>query len=114
MSQKRLDDGRLARIRTRLNNATQGPWHSVAVAADEGNVCIRHTHYDLFRYEPHYESTRQEPGLTEGTLSHREVNVGCYLGDADDAIFIANARADVEALLREVDRLRVQDTGSHP
>ena len=97
----------LARMAELCDEATPGPWHVEAIGADDSNVCIKHAHFDLYRYEARLETTRAEPGLTEAELSSRVANVACVLADRGvDACLMAEARAAIPALLAEISRLR--------
>lgn len=100
------DNGRMARITARLAKATPGPWHWTFVPGDEGNVCVKHDHYDVYRNELQTNVKRNEPGIAEAEIESTVVNVGCYLGESADAILIANAPADLTWL---INRLRVAE-----
>lgn len=58
----------------------------------------------MFRYEGHTSVVRNEPGVSEARHEQRPVNVGCFLGDSADVIFIANARDDIAWLLAQLDK----------
>jgi hypothetical protein len=100
-------DTGVSEIRARLAAATKGPWLVVVVPECDGNVCIKHEHFDLYRREADVDIVRQEPGFVEVKIGEtRDVNVGCFLGEKGDAEFIAHAPADMEWLLDELARER--------
>jgi hypothetical protein len=86
-----MNDLDLAVIRARCDAATKGPWF----AWDRGvGFVICHG------YDPDHGSGLPVNHLPEGERTD--------IGRAEDAVFIAAARADVPALLSEVDRLRAE------
>jgi hypothetical protein len=103
-----LIESRISEIRQTIAAASPGPWYFTLVEADEGNVCISHEHWDLWRLELEPEVLRSEPGVLEAKLEARCVNVGCVIAEAPDMHLIANSRAFLEALLAERDGMKAE------
>lgn len=88
----------VAAIRRRLAEASPGPW--VADVEVRGDCVVRGPNGRFvanLQAEPHWVE------FPEGWPTDRSV---AFDVDRRDAVFIANARTDVEALLAEVERLR--------
>lgn len=88
-----MTDGALQDIRDRLVGTTPAPW-KVLMIDEEGLTCIKHPHWDICTDE-------DSPSNVCCAITNGEMD-----GPEPDIEFIAHARADVEALLAEVDRLR--------
>ena len=84
MSQEPMTQERLNAIQTRVDSATSGPWGCYGDGA--------HEVFDAGEYSD------GDPG---------EV-VAAVIDKLSDAVFIAEAREDIPALLAEIDRLRGQ------
>lgn len=93
---------RMLEIAARCQWADPSPWYTTEIEEDEGNTCIKHAHHDIYFIESDVRVTKQEPGYTSAEIESRERNVGCFLGDEQNARFIAHARSDVEWLLAEL------------
>ena len=102
MSRDARRDANMAAIEQALAVAKPGPWYFALVEESEGNVCITHGHWDVYRYEADVEVQRSEPGATVAKLEQREANVACVLADAPELHLIANAPAYLAFLLAEL------------
>lgn len=101
-SERSERDERIAEIAQVVAAAQPGPWFFTLVPEDEGNVCIKHEHWDIYRNEADVEVERSEPGILVGKIEQRAVNVACVLGDAPDLHVIANAPYYIAFLLSEL------------
>ena len=79
-----MTDADLQAIRDREAKATPGPWYPGENSQRQYNV-----------YGPNHEDIT--PAFTDDTFASMQ---------QDDTVFIAHARADIPALLAEVERLR--------
>jgi hypothetical protein len=108
MTNTDLIESRISEIRETIAAASPGPWYFTLVEASEGNVCISHEHWDLWRQELEPEVLRSEPGVLEAKLEPRCVNVACVIAESPDMHLIANSRAFLEALLAEREGMKAE------
>lgn len=113
-----LTEQRLSEIRARLKAATPGPWQvwdGPEYVGGGADLCIGAGESWLVNMDHRSCLTLQQ--LVDEGPSHAPVGNCpiCSLGEADitgeqraNAEFIANARADIEALVAEVERLHAE------
>jgi hypothetical protein len=82
-----MTEKELAEIRARVAEATPDPWHAESI----NDFCLAVSNRVESRYMPEYEDVE---------AARRQI--------ARDAEFVVHARADVEALVNEVERLRAR------
>lgn len=107
-----LDDEQLEAIRQRVDAATPGPWMA---ANEHGNLPPESSPaWCVCQMRPGYENMEgqvDDRGRRDGWLRDVAETPGRKHEYDHDAEFIAHAREDVPALLREVDRLRAMFDG---